>query len=104
MEDRHPQRGASGGGGQEVAAGPQRTCVGCRRKGDQADFLRVAATADGSLTVRGKGGAGRSAYLCKQVSCIEAGMKSGRLERALRTKFEESARARLRNELECKLR
>ena len=82
----------------------QRTCIGCRRKGDQATFLRVSRMSGGRVVLWGKACEGRSAYLCEKSECMEAALAKGRLERALKTPVSADDRERLRKELECKLR
>lgn len=42
---------------------PERTCVACRRKRPQAEFVRVTRTADGWRVLPG-GRTGRGAYVC----------------------------------------
>ncbi|MSQ31582.1 MAG: DUF448 domain-containing protein, partial [Dehalococcoidia bacterium] len=45
---------------------PQRTCVACRRTGDQRTFVRLVRAADGAVQVDEAGKApGRGAYLCR---------------------------------------
>jgi len=43
--------------------------------------------------------AGRGAYLCNTPECWDAGLKPGRLERALKTKISPEDRTRLQKEL-----
>ena len=64
---------------------PQRTCVACRRTGDQRTFVRLVRSADGPVEVDEPGKApGRGAYLCRTRACWERGAK-GALNPALRT-------------------
>lgn len=83
---------------------PQRTCIGCRRKGDQNSFLRVSRATGGRALLYEAGASGRSAYFCQSEACIEAGMLKGRLERALKGAVSQEERERLKHELICKLR
>lgn len=83
---------------------PQRTCIACRRKGDQNSFLRVSRAIGGRALLLGQGVLGRSAYLCPSESCIESGLMKGRLERALKGAVTQEERERLKDELLCKLR
>lgn len=83
---------------------PQRTCIGCRRKGDQNSFLRVSRASGGRALLYQAGASGRSAYICPSAACIEAGLLKGRLERALKGAVTPEERERLRTELICKLR
>ena len=69
---------------------PVRTCVSCGRKANKRELLRVAASADGAVSVdeKGKRG-GRGAYLCADCRAAPAALRRGRLEYALRTKIAE---------------
>ena len=72
---------------------PQRTCVACRRTGDQRTFVRLVRRADGGAEVDERGRAqGRGAYLCRAVACWERGAK-GALNGALRTTIDATNRA-----------
>ena len=66
-----------------MGAGPFRTCVGCRSTRPQKDLIRVGRSSDGTLSTAVRAG-GRGAYLCREASCVEAALHSGRLRRALR--------------------
>ncbi len=64
---------------------PQRSCVACRRTGDQRTFVRLVRAADGPVQVdEARKAPGRGAYLCRTVACWERGAK-GALNAALRT-------------------
>lgn len=78
---------------------PQRTCVGCRRTGDQSSFVRlVRLTADGVTRVdvdeSSRRTAGRGAYLCRDQRCWERGIK-GALAASLRTVLDAANRESL---------
>jgi predicted RNA-binding protein YlxR (DUF448 family) len=67
---------------------PLRTCIVCGNKTPKQSLTRVVANADGvvSLDLTGKL-PGRGTYVCSDGSCIDQGLKRGRLEHALRTKL-----------------
>jgi hypothetical protein len=66
---------------------PLRTCIGCHQVKPKRELVRLVSTADGEVIVDSSGKrSGRGAYLCYNSSCWEAGLKKGRLERALRVK------------------
>ena len=74
---------------------PQRTCVACRRTGDQRTFVRLVRAAGGGAEVDERGRApGRGAYLCHEAACWERGAK-GALNAALRTNIDATNRAAL---------
>lgn len=83
---------------------PQRTCIGCKRKGDQRSFLRVSRESGGRVVICEKGGIGRSAYICAVESCLEAALTKDRLGRMLKAVVTEAQKAELKEELVCKLR
>lgn len=64
---------------------PERTCLGCRRKGGKGEFLRLVRNADGAfdVDVRGKG-PGRGAYVCLNLECIRRAVNAKTLTRAFR--------------------
>lgn len=65
---------------------PQRTCLACRKVKPKRDLVRLVRVADGSIEIdHGGRKAGRGAYLCGLLECWEIGLKSGRLEHALKT-------------------
>jgi predicted RNA-binding protein YlxR (DUF448 family) len=66
---------------------PERSCIACRAKKAKKDLIRLVCGADTvKIDFKGKD-AGRGAYLCSMRECWEAGLKSNRLEHALRTKL-----------------
>jgi predicted RNA-binding protein YlxR (DUF448 family) len=74
---------------------PQRTCVACRRTGDQSTFVRLVRTPEGRIVVDEAGRApGRGAYLCRQASCWQRGL-AGALAGALKARPSEEDREAL---------
>ncbi|MCR5098602.1 MAG: YlxR family protein [Lachnospiraceae bacterium] len=64
---------------------PQRRCVGCGNSFDQNELIRVRKAQDGSVVVAtGRDEAGRSAYICKNVACLEAARKKRGFDRSFR--------------------
>jgi len=78
---------------------PQRTCVGCRRRVDKVDLLRIVGTG-GSLAVDPAGTApGRGAYVHLRAECVTA-LGRGGLARALRTGLGQDEVGRLQSDIE----
>jgi uncharacterized protein len=76
---------------------PLRTCVACRRTGGKRDLVRVVRTPAAGVQVDITGKlAGRGAYLCKNRSCWEQGLRSQRLNQALKTTLTSEEVAALR--------
>ena len=75
---------------------PQRTCMACRKTSSKQELVRLVRLSDGSVEVDTTGKrAGRGAYLCPILECWEIGLKSGRLEHALRTNIAQGNRDQL---------
>ena len=82
----------SGSGAARVRHVPQRTCVACRRTGDQRTFVRLVRSPEGIVEVDERGKApGRGAYLCQTAACWQRGAK-GSLASALRTNMNNTNR------------
>ena len=66
---------------------PERSCIACRGKKAKRDLIRlVFSTGFVEVDLKGKG-TGRGVYLCPIRECWETGLKSNRLEYALRAKL-----------------
>jgi predicted RNA-binding protein YlxR (DUF448 family) len=64
---------------------PQRTCVVCRQVKAKRELIRLVRLAEGSVDVDSSGKkAGRGTYLCPTPECWKVGLKSSRIEYALR--------------------
>lgn len=79
---------------------PQRTCIVCRTVRDKRDLLRIVRTPEGQIIVDGTGKAnGRGAYLCRQVECLETGLRDKRLARALKADISAETRDALLSQI-----
>jgi len=64
--------------------GPERTCIGCRRKSGPTELVRFVRRPDGSLAV-GRSEPGRGAWLCAgSESCFDTAQRRRAFARALR--------------------
>jgi predicted RNA-binding protein YlxR (DUF448 family) len=68
-----------------VTATPIRRCVGCGRRGPQAELRRFVAHGD-ELTLASGTAPGRSAYTCDRLSCFERALAHNAFPRTLRTR------------------
>jgi uncharacterized protein len=76
---------------------PQRTCVACHTTGGKRELIRVVRTPAAGVQVDGTGKlAGRGAYLCRNRTCWEQGLRSQRLNQALKTTLTSEEIAALR--------
>ena len=63
---------------------PQRTCMGCNEKKDKQALIRIVKNKDNEIHVDKTGKmAGRGAYICNNINCLEKVIKSKRLEKVL---------------------
>ncbi|MGE0156550.1 MAG: DUF448 domain-containing protein [Geobacter sp.] len=71
--------------GREAQAGPQRSCIACRREGDKASFLRFVLAPDGSVTPDLEEKLpGRGAYTCVARSCLLEAVKKRQFGRSFK--------------------
>jgi uncharacterized protein len=79
----------------EAAAPPKRTCIGCRRREDQAVLLRLAVEEIGGVAtvvvdpVRRR--PGRGAWMHREPECVELAVKRRAFGRAFRAIVDSSA-------------
>lgn len=67
---------------------PQRTCIACHKADAKRGLVRLVLTPEGRVAIDSKGKMpGRGAYLCPQKRCWEEGLKTKKLEYALRTRL-----------------
>ena len=64
---------------------PVRTCIGCGKKKEKENLMRIAVGPDGQIRVDAKAVAdGRGAYLCKDEECLKRAIKTKALHRTFR--------------------
>ena len=81
---------------------PMRMCVGCREMKPKRELIRVVRSQDGNVTVDCTGkAAGRGAYVCRSVECLERAIKTRGLDRALEHKIEDTVFLQLKEELQA---
>ncbi len=69
--------------GVDASPGPRRTCIGCRRRTDPHELVRVVRTPEGGLAV-GRSLPGRGAWVCPDPACVLAATRRRAWSRALR--------------------
>ena len=75
---------------------PERTCVACRRQQPKRALVRIVRTVAGAVIVDLTGKqSGRGAYLCRQPSCWDDGLRKDVIARALKTNVTAADRAAL---------
>lgn len=80
---------------------PQRKCIACNEMKDKKELLRIVRTPSGSVEPDFSGKAdGRGAYICRNIKCFEAALKSKRFERTFGVKISDEVYSSLRAEIE----
>jgi len=75
---------------------PKRSCVACREVRPKWELIRLACTVDSWVEIdHSNQRDGRGAYLCRNEECWQAGLKSNRLEHALKTTLTRENREQL---------
>lgn len=75
---------------------PQRTCMGCNEKKGKSELIRIVKNAENIINVDKTGKqAGRGAYICNNVNCLEKAIK--RLERVFEMKISDEIYNELKN-------
>ena len=79
---------------------PQRMCLGCQTRKDKRDLVRIVRTPEGEVLIDKTGKKnGRGAYICPEISCLEAVIRSKRLEKSLEIEIGDEIYERLREDL-----
>ena len=69
---------------------PERTCMGCNKKGGKEQLLRIVKNKEGEVSIDETGKKqGRGAYICNNEDCLNKVIKNKRLEKVLETKISE---------------
>lgn len=81
---------------------PLRKCTGCGEMKDKREMIRIVRDSEGnfSLDFTGKK-AGRGAYICKDINCLNQAEKCKGLERSYKTSVNKEIYNQLRNEFEA---
>jgi predicted RNA-binding protein YlxR (DUF448 family) len=74
---------------------PQRTCIACRQVAGKRTLVRLVRTAAGVVIDPTGKMAGRGAYLHPYQECWQAGLRTQRIEQALRTRLTAAERTAL---------
>ena len=81
---------------------PLRKCTGCGEMKPKKELVRVVKSPDGdiSLDLTGKK-AGRGAYVCPDVTCLQNARKARRFEKAFSCRIPEHVFAQMEEELQA---
>ena len=76
---------------------PLRKYTGCQEMKNKKELIRIVRSDEGEFSVDTTGKkAGRGAYICDNIECLEKVIKSKRLERTLDTKISQEIYESLR--------
>ena len=76
---------------------PQRTCMACNQKKDKNELIRIVKNKNNEINIDKSGKmAGRGAYICNDINCLEKVVKSKRLEKVLETNISDEIYKSLR--------
>lgn len=79
---------------------PQRSCVACRTKKDKNELIRIVKNQANEIIIDESGKKpGKGAYICESMECLEKGIKSKALERALELEIPEEIYENLRERI-----
>ena len=79
---------------------PLRMCTGCMEMKPKKELIRIVKTPEGDVCVDLTGKkAGRGAYVCKSIECLEKSFKAKRLSRNLDTAISEEIYDKLKEEI-----
>ena len=80
---------------------PMRMCTACREMKPKNELVRIVKTKDGDILLDTTGKlAGRGAYVCKDVECLNKAEKSNALARAFEMNIDKKIYSALREEIE----
>lgn len=80
---------------------PMRMCLGCQEMKPKKELIRIVRRAQDSLVQIDPTGkvAGRGAYICRDVNCLEKAFKLKRLEKALEVPISQEIYEQLKREI-----
>lgn len=80
---------------------PLRKCLGCNQQKPKRELIRVVKNKENDISIDDTGKKpGRGAYICSNVDCLNAAIKSKRFERAFECKIAQEIYDKLLEELE----
>ena len=85
----------------QVKKVPVRKCIGCQEMKNKKELIRIVRSDEGEFSVDTTGKkAGRGAYICPNVECLEKAKKSKGLERSFKSAVPAEVYDKFREELE----
>ncbi|MGL5634817.1 MAG: RNase P modulator RnpM [Sarcina sp.] len=79
---------------------PMRMCNGCLEMKPKKELIRIVKDKENNISVDLTGKmAGRGAYICKDIECLQKAFKAKRLNKNLSSNIDEAVYGRLREEI-----
>lgn len=79
---------------------PLRKCTGCQEMKNKKELIRIVRDDEGNYSIDYTGKkAGRGAYICANIECLEKAKKSKGLERSFKTAVPNEVYEQLKEEL-----
>lgn len=79
---------------------PQRSCVVCRTKKDKNELIRIVKNQTNEINIDESGKKpGKGAYICDSIECLEKGIKTKALSRALEIEIPNEIYEKLRERI-----
>ena len=79
---------------------PQRSCVVCRTKKDKNELIRIVKNQTNEIIIDESGKKpGKGAYICDSIECLEKGIKTKALSRALELEIPNEIYEKLRERI-----
>lgn len=83
---------------------PTRLCLGCQQQFPKKELVRIVKSPEGEFSVDMTGKkAGRGAYICGKLDCLQKAMKNHGLERSFKCGVDKSIYQALQEELQSQL-
>lgn len=77
---------------------PLRLCLGCGMKKDKRELVRVVKTPEGDVLLDETGKkSGRGAYICPNINCFDAALKTKKLEKNLKQAINQDVIEKIRD-------
>lgn len=79
---------------------PKRMCTGCMEMKPKKELIRIVRTKEGEVSIDFTGKkAGRGAYICKNIECLEKSVRAKRLAKSLETDISDEIYSKLKDEI-----
>ena len=84
----------------EVRSKPLRLCIACGTQRSKKEMIRIVKSKDSVISLDPTGrAAGRGAYICNDIDCIQKAEKSKALDRSFKMKVQKETYLKLAEEM-----